>query len=194
MQYVKKNFSVVLLSLLIYLPLSHLVDRTWSVIEWNRQREPLWFQTLAFKAITRSGGPPKTISEIALDPLYPDLGRQYQRYMEYYDPNAWEDPHRMLLLYRKGPFLWATFGDGMQAVMTHWVQPNPVLKAGESKARPLSMSGDVPYLENYPRVLVLGAIAILISTFVNFTFSRPRTTTAREKDSERNMPYAEELK
>jgi hypothetical protein len=191
MELLKKNSVVFVLSLLVYLPLSHLVDRTWSIIEWKQLRHPLWFQSWAYRVMTYSGRPQMTIADLPSPPDYPNLSNQCQKYIKYYDPNAWDDPQRMFFLYQKGPFLWATFGDGMQAIMTYWHQPNPILKAGESKPRALSISGEVPYLENYPRVVALGAIAILITIFLNGRFSwekRANAPATHEKESERMMP------
>jgi len=172
----KKIFIVFFLSLGFYLPVSYIANSSWNLIETNRLHSPRIIQEFTYSHIHRFintiNEVPETITEVCALSDRPALREQIPKCIDYYDPNAWQDPMRIFFLYQKGPYYWITFGDSTQAILRYWKRPSCLHKEQEPKPRTLDSS--LHEFEHFPRTVVLGAVAILIATFVSSTLSRSK--------------------
>jgi|GEM_PF-5116345 len=172
---IKGKLGVFFVSLVLYLSFGFVINNIWNVIELNlRHGFPFNTQASIYNFINNTECVPNTIADISALSDNPVFQKDAPKYIQYYDPNAWQDPRRIFLLYQRGSFYWVTFGDGTQAIMTYLIKHSYLRKPGEPN--PLTLNENLHKFEHFPRALVLGAVAILITTFVSITFSRNKKT------------------
>jgi hypothetical protein len=169
----KGKLGVFFVSLVLYVLFSFVINNTWNVIELNRRHGgPFNTQAAVYNYINNIQRVPETTADLCALSDSPVFQKDAPKYIQYYDPNAWQDPRRIFLHYQRGRFHWITFGDGTQAIATYLIKHSYLREPGEPK--PQMLDASVHKFEHFPRVVVLGAIAILITTFVNNKLLRRR--------------------
>lgn len=155
----KKQFVVVLISFGIYLSVALFLNYLWDFRNYSlREGQPAFIQKLVYLQIKRSfettGQVPKIIES-----------ERREDYIDYYDPNAWQDSESILFLCQRGRFYTVTFGDGKQATLTYWFVPDDLRRSKDFKFPELKRNPSV--FANSARVMVFGAIAVVVATLVS---------------------------
>ena len=154
----RKRLIVVLVTSSICLPVVLFLNYLWQFSRYSWETQSAYIQRLAYLQIKRSfettGQVPKIIES-----------ERPEDYIDYYDPNAWQNSESILFLCRRGRFYTVTFGDGKRATLTYWFVPDDLRRSKDFKFRELRTSPSV--FANSARVMVFGAIAVLVAALVS---------------------------
>lgn len=184
LQNVKKELIVLLVSLVLYLPLSYVINWAWAAFELNRRQYPVSIQASAYSFLNAIEYVPQTTADLCALADKPLFREYVPRYVQYYDPNAWREPGQIFFLYERGPFCWVTFGDGTQAVLTYLIKHSYLRKPGQPYPRTLDTG--LQYFARYPRVVTFGIVAMLIYAVVAASFLKTKGVKANKAHSDRN--------
>lgn len=155
----KTRVLVFLISLTVYLVVGFFINAVWRFRDAHIEGAYLSVQRSAYGVVQRrmeeSGEIPKAFA------AFPERVRQY---IHYYNPDAWQDPQRVLFRYQRGRFHYVTFGDSRQAVL---VCLTPAYQSESEPKEMLKLGGDIHLFAHGIRVVVFGIIGILIATLVS---------------------------
>jgi hypothetical protein len=158
----KKSLTIILISLLVYLPITFVINAFFRLMNYNNERALLAAYYSMYYQIKKSaedtGQIPKTISDL------PGGGK----FVHYYNPDAWRKSGRILLWYQLGYSYGVTFGDGNQAILIYWKKrpfwEETLDKSDIAELRPRSLP------TSKTNVITSGVIAILVTCFVSNKF------------------------
>lgn len=167
-----RKLIIVLFILGFYLPVAFVINYYWDLKESNRCYARIHRQAIVYNIINNTwdatGKIPKAIAELPDDPCYPGLLKECQKFIDYYEPNAWQNPQRIFFLHKTKRSCYVTFGDGSQTILRYWRRYNK-----DEENSPFNyLYVRVHWFRQWFRITFLGLVAIAIAILVTLRFKK----------------------
>lgn len=180
----RSKVVVLLISLGIYLPISLFGNRHVVLMQSNWRYARISKQAIAYYLINVFQEVPKSLKDLPESPNFPGQSKMIQKYIDYYDPNAWQNPQRIFFMHKHGHLYYVTFGDGSQAVLKLWRCPYPRENVRQGQIQWLQVH--TGWFEHWIRLIAFGIVAMLIYAVAAASFLKTKGVKANKAHSDRN--------
>ena len=172
-----KKLVTVLISLILYLPLGILFTYYFRLFESHLGHVPITMQESMYGVVKTLGQIPEKIANLPDHSSYPGFREKCLKNIDYYNPEAWQDPQRIFFSYKRKGFYSVTFGDGSSAILKYW---SPAQTTEDDKIKYLYSR--VNFFTYWGHITILGVIGILIATQVSNRIFRSKKVSKVEDD------------